>query len=94
MEPKVLDKFRYNLKSHRDNLLRWFNGRSPKTERILGCEHRIEIDEGPIKQQLVTQKIEHVLEQIDNGEFGKCTLCEGEIEEERLPGMFFHTHLS
>jgi serine phosphatase RsbU (regulator of sigma subunit) len=84
MEPKILDKFRYNLQLHRDNLIKWLNRKSLKTERLLGYESGIAFDEESIKQQLVTQKIEQALGQIDNGEFGKCTLCEGEVEEERL----------
>ncbi len=84
MDPKILDKYRNNLKLHRDNLLNWFNGSSLKTERVLGCKPGIEIDKEPINQQLVSQKIEQALDQIECGDFGKCTLCEGEVEEERL----------
>lgn len=84
MVSKKLKKFKYHLQIHRDNLIEWLNGESPETERVLGHEYRKGLDAGRLEQQLVTQKIEQALDQIDKRKFGKCTLCEGEIEDERL----------
>jgi sigma-B regulation protein RsbU (phosphoserine phosphatase) len=84
MDSKILEKFRSSLESHKNFLIKWFNGSSPQTNRVLGCNVGAEPASASLEQQLVTHKIDQVLDKIDNGEFGKCTLCDGEVEEERL----------
>jgi len=84
VENLKLEKFKYLLQKHRDNISSWLNIKASDTEIIMCCDLSTESDTETIKDQLVTNKIEHALEQIDKGEFGKCIKCEGEVEEERL----------
>lgn len=69
---------------HRDGLLDWLNGEPSKAKRTLGFDDENEFDKKNVEKQLITKEIESALDKIDHGEFGKCTLCNGEIEEERL----------
>jgi len=80
MDKKILNKFKRQLQSRRDILTVWLNNPSGKAKRITGRVSGKSADTQP----LVTEKIEHALEQIDDGVFGNCTLCAGEVEEERL----------
>jgi len=84
MDSKLLNKFKQRLQNHRDNLKEWLSTNSPETERILCCDCGEQLNRQIIEEELVTNKIEEVIDRIDCGEFGKCTLCDGEVEEERL----------
>jgi sigma-B regulation protein RsbU (phosphoserine phosphatase) len=84
MEKIKLEKFKYLLQKHRDNISNWISRRLPETEIIMCCDLNNESNTEKIKDQLVTHKIEQALEKIDSGQFGKCTMCDGEVEEERL----------
>jgi len=84
MEPKTLSRFREALQLHKDSLLGWLMRKSPDVSRQLGGEMGTHPDEERVDKQWVVHKIEQALGQIENGEFGKCTLCEGEVEVERL----------
>jgi hypothetical protein len=84
MDSKLLNKFKYQIQTHRENLKEWLSTISPETERVLCCVCGEEFTTGQIEEELVTKKIELAIDQIDKGEFGKCTICDGEVEEERL----------
>lgn len=72
------------LLSRKDNLLNWLGGDITKSGRILGADIRNGVDTVKIEQELVTQKIDQAIDHIHQGDFGKCTQCSGEVEEERL----------
>lgn len=84
MDYLKLENFRKYLLTHKENLSNWLNGKSPDTNRVLCCESEQECETKIAEQQFVANKIDEALHKIDDGEFGKCTMCEGEIEEERL----------
>lgn len=83
MEKKVLSEFRTYLRQHHKNLMSWLRGNDRIKKLNLGIGERngesVTKDDVP-----VLAKIEDTLEQIDNGSFGKCTMCDGEVETQRL----------
>jgi sigma-B regulation protein RsbU (phosphoserine phosphatase) len=84
MDNNKLDKFRDQLQQHKENLTECIHGNHPEAERILGVQSIEEFNVEAIEQNLVIQKIDQALERIGDGTFGKCNLCSGEVEEERL----------
>ena len=77
MDDKTLIHFHDALISHRDSLLDWINQEYPKKKLRLGG--------AKIKDVLnVVSEIQDALESIDDGGFGKCKECGGDIEIERL----------
>lgn len=83
MESGTIDKFRESLQLHRDNLVGWLRSKRPNLKRLLGDE-TVPLSREKMESQLVVGKIEQALQQIEGGEFGKCALCDGEVEVERL----------
>jgi sigma-B regulation protein RsbU (phosphoserine phosphatase) len=82
MDKKFLNRIRHLLQRHKDNLADWFkNGSSPKNLYFgLNDNQPTTTDEG---LEMIS-KIDHALDQVEHGTFGKCELCSGEVEEERL----------
>lgn len=77
MDDKTLDKFRQSLIVHRDALVDWLNQDS--------TDKNIHLGGSAVKGVLeVVSEIKDTLECIDNGKFGKCVKCDGEVETERL----------
>lgn len=77
MDDKTLNKFRQSLIIHRDALLEWLHKDS--------IHENIHLGGAAVKDVLeVVSEIKDTLECIDNGKFGKCEKCDGEIETERL----------
>ena len=77
MKVETLNEFRNTLASHRDALLEWLANDSPQKYINLGNAEVSDV------MQMVSE-IKDVLEQIENGQFGFCTECNGEVETERL----------
>lgn len=82
MDKKFLNKIRNLLQRHKDSLVEWFkNGSSPKNLYFGLDEDQVARSS---KNLEMISKIDHALDQVENGTFGKCELCSGEVEEERL----------
>ncbi len=76
LNKSILQKFGDRLKEHRSNLLNWF-GNVPEQKQVQCC-----CSDGTINE--VIEKHDRAIREIDSGDFGKCKLCEGEVEVERL----------
>jgi sigma-B regulation protein RsbU (phosphoserine phosphatase) len=77
MEKNILERFRDTVKSHRDALLDLLNVNST-SKRV--CLAECNVDD----VTKVIQKHNTVLEKIDYGEFGKCTVCGEEVGIDHL----------
>ena len=64
MDTSKLERFKYLLQKHRDNISNWLSRKSPETEIIMCCELSNESYTETIKDKLVTQQIEQALEKI------------------------------
>jgi sigma-B regulation protein RsbU (phosphoserine phosphatase) len=78
MDTKTLYRFRETLTQHRDSLLEWLDTDPGDNKRI----HLGGMGENQVWQMITDLK--SALERIDNGNFGRCTECEGEVEIDRL----------
>jgi sigma-B regulation protein RsbU (phosphoserine phosphatase) len=77
MNKNIIDRFRDAVRAHRDSLFELLNvSSSSKSVCIEAC--------GVEEVSEVIQQHNVILERIDQGEFGKCTECEGEVEIDRL----------
>ena len=77
MNDMKLAHFRQALAGHRDALVEWMHADAPHKDVHLGGREIKEVI------QIVSQ-IKESLEQIDNGRFGVCRQCQGQVETERL----------
>lgn len=77
MEENIIKRFRNAVKSHRDSLLDLLNVNST-SKRV--CLAECDVDD----VSKVIQKHNTVLERIDYGEFGKCTVCGEEVGIDHL----------
>jgi len=84
MDLKKLDEFKQQLLIHRNFLFEWFSGKSIKRQLTFGLHPTDKVDSVISKCEPVTVKIDQALERIESGDFGKCDLCDGGVEEERL----------
>lgn len=77
MEKTLLVRFRDAIRAHRDRLIDWMSKSTmPDTFRLA--------DAAPQEVTALISEHERALQCIENGDFGKCRLCEGEVEIERL----------
>jgi len=84
MKKNILYRFRSTLSAHRNNLLEWFGTSSMKTKTQV-CDCTTEKCESISGENMpIINEIEKTLLQIDKGDFGKCCLCDGEVETHRL----------
>ncbi len=81
MEITVLNRFRRALTQRRDDLLTWLGREPDPRQEPPPGDH-----DGHAAQQdqPVLAHIDEALACIDGGAFGRCTLCEGSVEPERL----------
>jgi sigma-B regulation protein RsbU (phosphoserine phosphatase) len=77
MDNITLDKFRHALTKHRDTLLEWISTDSHHKDVHLGGVNSKDVFH-------VITELKDALERIDDGKFGHCTECNGEIESDRL----------
>ncbi len=77
MNKNIIDRFRDSVKAHRDSLLELLSINSPSKKLCLG---NCSVDE----VSNIIQEHNGVLERIEQGNFGKCTECDGEVEIDRL----------
>lgn len=84
MNKKILARFRTRLKDQRQNILAWLNKDSNHIAHILGNSKPEFAESIPTDNLQKTLKIDQAIDSIDKGEFGKCTMCSGEVETERL----------
>lgn len=78
MDTKVLQRFREQIHSQRDNLLDWLRGTSPEKKRI---------NFGPLSEKDVQSRIDKfddALSKADQNRLGLCDVCHDFIETERL----------
>ena len=77
MNEEELKIFQENLLKHRDDLIKFIETDAPHRD--------LNLKGAAIKDVLkVVNEVKTALEKIDNHTFGQCTLCEGEVETERL----------
>lgn len=77
MTPKISQNFRSKLSNRRDMLLRWLKAEPAHQNVNLG---NVKIEDA---EKLISQH-DNALRRIDNGKFGQCSQCNGEVEPERL----------
>ncbi len=77
MDKKTLKKFHHVLSNHRELILEWLNEESIPKDVHLGKNTTSDV------YQVLTD-IKQALDKMDSGEFGKCKVCDGEVETERL----------
>lgn len=77
MNNKILSQFRKVISKHRNMLSEWLSTDSRQREICLCNVENEEIEE-------IINKHDQVLASIDEGNFGKCTKCNGHVEIEQL----------
>jgi len=77
MDTEKLTQFRSSLVCHRDALLEWLNSDTEQQNIRLGNAEMRDV------LQVVTD-IKDALVRIDNGKFGHCKKCNGEVKPEFL----------
>lgn len=77
MDGQTLDRFRRALKDNRDTLLQWLESEPDRKNVHLGGE-----DESKVLQMIADLRV--ALESVENGNFGKCTVCDGDVDTELL----------
>lgn len=83
MDNNTLNRFRLSLIRHKDKLLDWVISNGKGKERPLANTDLAEqLHIG--KEGFVISEIDEALEQIEEGTFGQCKLCSGEVEPERM----------
>ena len=85
MDQKTLEKFQNALSNHRDILLQWLNEDSASKDIPFGGKSVNEVDH-------ILSDLKNALTRIDEGTFGNCEMCGGEIEKERLE-LDYTTHV-
>jgi sigma-B regulation protein RsbU (phosphoserine phosphatase) len=81
MEATFLKKIHRSLLRHKTNIIEWVRNGSSSQEICFGedGEHHCSVESLEI-----ISKIDEALDKVEHGTFGKCELCSGEVEEERL----------
>jgi len=77
MNNRVLDQFRESIAKHRDDLMHWLNDTEKKKSIHLGTAAVSEV-------LAEMEEFKALLRQIDDNVFGRCVVCNGEVELERL----------
>ncbi len=77
MDGQTLDRFRRALNDNRDTLLQWLESEPDRKNVHLDGE-----DESKVLQMISELKI--ALENIEHGDFGKCTVCGDDVNTELL----------
>ncbi len=76
MENGIIYRFKQALEGRRQQLLRWIADEPEHVEIHLGGSTDREVE--------IVDEIAAALHQIEGGEFGKCSKCDGEVEVDRL----------
>lgn len=84
MHKNILTRFRNSLAEHRNSLLDWLANTSTNAKKYR-CDC-IPEQQDLIKEENIPiiSEIDKTIDQIDEGEFGKCSICNGEVETDRL----------
>lgn len=77
MDGQTLDRFRRALKDNRATLLQWLETEPDRKNVHLGGE-----DESKVLQMISELKV--ALENVERGDFGKCTVCGDDVDTELL----------
>ena len=77
MDKKILKRFHHALSNHREMILELLRDDSAPKNVYLGGKSTDDVYK-------VLTDIKKALEKMDSGEFGKCTVCNGEVETELL----------
>lgn len=82
MDTRFLNKIHHSLQRHKKSLTEWMKNGSSSKSRYFGFD---EDQAGANNEDLeMVHKIDQVLERVEHGVYGKCEMCSGEVEEERL----------
>lgn len=82
MNKKFLNRIRYSLQRHKANLLAWFKTVDGARSQYFGPEAGDEeLADGQLE---MVSRIDEALDRVENGTFGQCEQCDGEVEAERL----------
>ncbi len=84
MNKGILERFRQGLLLHQSNLLGWLSGDLRQKQIHCGRYGDDENEAITTESLPIFEDIENALEQIERNEFGKCRLCDGDVETERL----------
>ncbi len=88
MHKNILTRFRHSLTEHRNDLLDWLGNSSTNTKKYR-CDCTPELEDIITEENIpIISEIDRTIEQIDEGEFGKCSMCNGEVETDRLECNF------
>jgi len=82
MKKPVLDRFRSELTRQKKNLMEWL-GRADREEKAVVCCSFNGVEKTTVDIPKISE-LDQALERIDEGDFGKCDLCDGEVELKRL----------
>lgn len=81
MDTTFLNKIHRSLLRHKTNLVDWVKNGDTSQSRCLGTDKK---EECSVENLEIISKIDEALDKVEHGTFGKCELCSGEVEEERL----------
>lgn len=82
MDTRFLNKIRHSLQRHKKSLTEWMKNGSSSKNLYFGFD---EDQAGASNEDLeMVQEIDHALERVEHGIYGKCEMCSGEVEQERL----------
>jgi len=77
MEEKLLEHFQQSISQHKDNLQNWLNSNTTNKDVHLGYSN--------VKDVLnIVTEFKGLLEKIEYKEYGKCEVCQEDIETDRL----------
>lgn len=82
MKSAFLNNIRHSLLRHKTNLTEWVKIENGSQNINLGTDG--DPGERPSEDMTLIPKIDEALNRMDHGIFGKCELCSGEVEQERL----------
>lgn len=81
MNHRDLEHFRNALQNHRDTLLEWLDSESGHRNLHLASAKNKDV-------QALISELKDSLERIESGEFGRCEVCNSEVEANRLAADF------
>lgn len=82
MEATFVNKIRRSLLHHKNNLVEWVKNGDTSKGRCLAADG--ESVDCSVQDLKIISKIDEALGKVEHGTFGRCELCSGEVEEERL----------
>lgn len=81
MKGNLTDRFRSIINNHRDSLLEWFTKSNESKTQLCLCTGEAIPSENDLT---ILNDYDRTLKRIDNDDFGRCSVCQGEMENELL----------